>query len=265
MMQKINMIGGGFQFDVCSSGNNKNKYVEWVKDGSANISIHIDREIFYKLHDNRVKKYAWIAESSAIIPDVINRVKSQIHILDEIYELIFTHDKRLLPISNKMRFVIPNACPWIQDRQIHPKHKLVSMIASQKQMCDGHKYRVMWLNKLQNQIDTYGRNHNPIVRKEYGLNDYYFSVAIENDNYPSIFCEKITDCFATGTIPIFWGSPDIGEFFNENGIITLTDDFDVNSLSIDLYQSKMDAIQDNFEKTISFSTAEDYIYLNYIK
>ena len=41
-MVNINMIGGGFQHDVCSSALNKNEYVNWVKNRSAIISIHID-------------------------------------------------------------------------------------------------------------------------------------------------------------------------------------------------------------------------------
>jgi hypothetical protein len=45
------------------------------------------------------------------------------------------------------------------------------------------------------------------------------SFAFENANYPGAFCEKLTDFFATGTIPIYWGNPDIGEFFDTNGII----------------------------------------------
>ena len=257
------MIGGGFQHDICSSANNQNQYVEWVKDNSSNISIHIDRGIFYDMYSDK-RKFGWIAESSAIIPDIINNVKNQINKLNDCYELIFTHDKRLLGLSDKMRLVIPNACPWIQDRKIYNKTKLISMIASHKQMCEGHKYRVSWIDKLQGQLNMFGYGSNPINKKEQGLNDYYFSVAIENDNYSNIFCEKLTDCFATGTIPIYWGSPDVGEIFNEDGIIRLTDNFKISDLSIDLYESKLDIIKENFEKSISIPTAEDYIYSNYL-
>jgi len=68
-----------------------------------------------------------------------------------------------------------------------------------------------------------------------------------------------------GTIPIFWGTPDIGNYFNENGIIKLTDDFNISDLSVDLYHSKMDAILENYELSVNLPTAEDYIYLNYLK
>ena len=87
---------------------------------------------------------------------------------------------------------------------------------------------------------------------------------MENDNYPNIFCEKITDCFATGTIPIFWGTPNIGDFFNKDGIIML-EDFTLEDLSIDLYYSKLDAIKDNLERVIEWPISEDCMYLNFIK
>jgi len=261
---KINMVGGGFQHEICSSAKNTPKYVEWDKLGNANISIHIDNGIRYPI--NKLKKnYAWIVESSAFIPDLINWISKNVSYLEDNFELIFTHDKRLLDLSNKFRLVICNAAPWIIDRKIHNKSKLISMIGSTNKFFGGHIYRHQIMEKYKNQMDCFGIGHNPIKNKEEGLNDYYFSIAMENDNYPNIFCEKITDCFATGTIPIFWGTPTIGEFFNENGIIMLTDNFKAEDLSTDLYHSKMEYIKENFERAINLPTAEDYIYENHIK
>ena len=262
---KINMVGGGFQHVDCSSANNSNKYVQWVKDGSSDVSIHIDWSIMEGFGDKSKKKYAWLAESSAIIAKLIETVKTNIDVINEEYELIFTHDKRLLDLSPKMRFAIPNACPWVKDIGIHNKNKLLSMIGSNKNMCNGHRYRLEWIKKLQDKIPIFGWGHNQISTKDIGFKDYYYSICMENDNYPSIFTEKITDAFAMGTIPIFWGTPDIGEYFNPNGIITLTDDFDINTLSIDFYYSKMEYIRENHQIALELPTAEDYIYLNYLK
>ena len=50
----INMIEGGFQHDVCSSALNENEYVEWVKDGSANISVHIDYGLFIPVEKTKL-------------------------------------------------------------------------------------------------------------------------------------------------------------------------------------------------------------------
>ena len=54
-----------------------------------------------------------------------------------------------------------------------------------------------------------------------------FSIAIENASYETYFTEKLLDCFATGTIPVYYGAPDIGDYFNKDGIIDLSEEFDV--------------------------------------
>ena len=261
---KINMIGGGFQHDICSSAGSVPKYVEWDKRGGADISIHIDYAIQQPV-DKTKKNYAWISESPAIVSSLNDWVPRNISYIENNFELIFTHDIRFLPLSNKIKLVIMSAIPWIKDRGIHKKNKLASMIASSKMMCSGHMYRQQILQKFRSQIDCFGNSYNPITKKEIGLNDYCFSIAMENDIHSNYFSEKISDCFATGTIPIYWGMPAIGKFFNDNGIILLLDDFKIGDVSTDLYYSKMEYILDNFERVNKLPIAEDYIFENYIK
>jgi hypothetical protein len=88
---------------------------------------------------------------------------------------------------------------------------------------------------------------------------------MENGTYPLMYTEKISDCFAMGTIPIYWGTDRIGEIFDDNGIIILTDDFKIEDLSVELYLSKLDSVKNNYEIIIDMPTAEDYIYNKYIK
>ena len=98
------------------------------------------------------------------------------------------------------------------------------MIASNKNMCEGHRLRLEWVDRIGDQLDLYGRGFKEIADKEEGLCDYMFSVAIENGQYETYFTEKLLDCFATGTIPVYLGAPDIGEHFNKDGIIDLTEE-----------------------------------------
>ena len=264
------MIGGGFQHDVCSSAGNTPKDIDWVRDKErtadnvGDISIHIDFDMS-RPPDKTKKNYAWVLESSGFLPSLISWVRGNIPFLEDNYELIFTHDKSLLPLSPKMRLIICNAAPWVMDRKIHPKTKLVSMITSSKTSSPGHRYRMGVLEKYRGVVDCFGHGHNPIDKKEDGLNDYFFSIAVQNANYSNFFTEELTDCFATGTIPIFWGSEDIGEIFNENGIIRLTENFKIEDLSEDLYWSKFEFVKDNFERIMNLPTVEDFIYNNFIK
>jgi hypothetical protein len=90
-----------------------------------------------------------------------------------------------------------------------------------------------------------------------------FSVSIENGSYSSYFTEKILDCFATGTIPVYYGSPDISSFFNPKGIIFIDENFSFDQLTADNYHRRMDAIIDNYQRLNNFHTAEDYIFNTY--
>ena len=72
-----------------------------------------------------------------------------------------------------------------------------------------------------------------IPNKEIGLKDYRFSFCVENDTYDTYFTEKILDCFATGTIPVYLGAPDIGNHFNMDGIIILSEEFDVSEFGLE--------------------------------
>jgi hypothetical protein len=49
------------------------------------------------------------------------------------------------------------------------------------------------------------------------------------------------------------------------GIGTAVDDFSIEDLSFELYNSKLDAIKDNFDRGFNLLLPEDYIYINFIK
>jgi len=261
---RINLFGGGFQHAFSSSGWSMPKLMEWDNLGNSSVSVYVD-EAMTSTPKKFKKNYAWLLESSVIRQPLIEWMKNNVKQLEDNFELIFTYDKSLLEISDKMRIVLPPAVPWINNRGIHKKNKLISMIVSNKKMCDGHKYRHEIMNKYKGQMDCFGEGHNKIADKEDGLNDYYFSIAMENGNYPNYFTQTLTDCFVTGTIPIYWGAPTIEEYFNDKGIIFLDENFKIEDLSPELYYSKMEYIQDNFERANNLPIAEDYIYENYIK
>lgn len=264
MKQKINMVGGGFQHEVCSSAGSVPKLMEWVKDNSAPISIYIDHAI-KNISDPNKECYGWLCESRTINVGLYEWCIKNLDHIENNFKFVFTHDKRLLSVSNKFKMVICSAKPWVKDCGLHNKTKLTSMIASNKVRCPEHTYRQEVVQKYRNSLDLFGRGFNNILNKEVGLKDYYFSIAMENGNYPLMYTEKIADCFATGTIPIYWGNEQISEVFDSNGIIMLTKDFDLNILTSELYHTKIESVKKNYEIIMKFPTAEDYIYENFIK
>jgi hypothetical protein len=152
---------------------------------------------------------------------------------------------------------------WIKNRGIHNKTKLISMVSSGKSFCKGHEFRNKMMEKFKESnynIDYYGRSFNPFKVKEDVLNDYYFSITIENEKYSNYYTEKLMDCFATGTIPVYHGTPDLPKMFNPDGVFILEENFDFNLLTPELYYEKMDAIKENYNLCIKHTSADDFIY-----
>ena len=262
---KINLFCGD-NLEPSSSALNATKHVQWVYDGSGEVNIYVSQRALDALNDTSGKPtYIWLLESKQIIPQYYQWIIDNYEFVTSRVDGIFSCDKELCAKYPKISYSLINAVPWVQDRKVHEKTKLVSMIASNKRMCEGHAKRLQFVDKFRDKLDFYGRGFNEISCNEDCLRDYMFSVGIENAVYDTYFTEKLTDCFACGTIPIFYGCKGVTEYFNEDGIIFLDDDFDLSMLTKDLYYSKMDVIKDNFERSINFPVAEDYLYLNYFK
>lgn len=260
---KINMVGGGFQHSI-STNDLPPKFIEWIKDGSASISIHIDNGLHLPFND-QTKNYGWLCESKTIIPHLYEWAKNNIELLKNKFIKVFTHDVELSKSSDIFQLTQCSAKSYLSHGEIYPKTKLVSMIASNKTMCSEHIYRQQMIHKFSKDCDHFGRGYNPINNKEDGLKDYCFSFAMENATYSNMFTEKITDCFMTGTIPIYYGISNIGDYFNTDGIIILDDNFKIEDLSFELYHSKIDAVIDNLKRSIDFPHAEDYILKTFIE
>ena len=267
MKQKINMIGGGFRHCGGTNAFILPKKVEWnINDESAPISFHIDSSIFMQPNPNK-KNYGMLCEGSHIIHNVVDAVKKNIHVLEQYYELIFTHDVSLLKLSSKMALIPPSSTSWILegDRKIYKKSKNVSMVASKKVMCTEHHYRQLVAKKYQDKIDLFGRGRKTEIKDKIdGVRDYRFSIAMENNCYNNAYSEKISDCFCVGTIPIYFGPPVVNEIFNPDGIIDIKN-FSLNDLTEDLYNDKIEAVKENYHIACNMPFPEDYAFENYIK
>lgn len=269
-MDKVifNQIGGSFQHAYSSCGWEHPKYVTWDKTNqSGDISVHIDEAVFNVPVNRNKYNIAWFAESPWLVRKftILLENEQYINYLKQNFKVILSNDKPLIKQYDFIKYCIPTAYPWIKDKRIYNKSKFISIIASEKNEAPGHQLRHYLVNTLKDYIDVYGRAYNPIEKKEIGLQDYMYSIVIENVKCDGYFTEKIGDCFATGTIPIYWGDDTIGEYFNEDGIIKLTDEFDFSILTEDVYNSKMGSIIENFKKINSFNIPEDYIFTHYLK
>jgi hypothetical protein len=70
-------------------------------------------------------------------------------------------------------------------------------------------------------MHRFGHGVKPIADKWDGLAPYRYSIAIENSQVPHYWTEKIADCFLAGTVPIYWGCPNIEDYFPSDAMIRL--------------------------------------------
>jgi len=266
-MKKIKIFDTLFSHNPYSCLNCESDYLEWDVNPSevnkGDIVFFTDSSL-HKVNDFKdldIKRIAWLVESPAIINQDI--IFQYIGIFDEIYTL----RKDYLEISPKFR-LLPVWGSWIKysDRKIYEKNKLLSIIASYKTQTDGHQFRHKIINLFSDKFDVFGSGYNPLDDKLYGLKDYKFSIIIENTKADYYFTEKLLDCFTTGTIPIYWGCPSIGDFFNKNGILSFNnlDELNdiINMISNELYIELKPYIEENFLLANKYKTPEDYL-INY--
>ena len=207
------------------------------------------------------KMYSWLCESSAIISDTVQFIKDNLELVMSHYKKIFTCDYSLVSLHDRIEFCPPGSnMPWVTDE---PKDKtnLVSIISSGKNTTDGHKLRNKCVEYCLNNpgFDVYGRAFNPIERKDEALLPYMFSIVYENCCCDKYYTEKITDCFASKTIPIYWGTNLIKEDFNEDGII-FVDNLPKTILSAEIYHSKIDSVNENYDRVKKLEAADDLVY-----
>jgi hypothetical protein len=139
---------------------------------------------------------------------------------------------RIIPTHELNTWMVDKDFDWLYSEKDIPKSKTLSVISSDQTWLPGHKLRYAFVNKLighfKDKIDVFGRGFNPVDDKFDALADYKYSVAIENSVIPGYFTEKITDCYLTHTMPIYFGCPDIAEYFDPESL-SIVDPYDFKS------------------------------------
>lgn len=139
------------------------------------------------------------------------------------FHRVLSHDDSILAaIPNGIKH--PFGTSWVPHDagEKAAKTQRMSLIASAKRDSVGHLLRhemVGFVREQQPDVTVLGRGYAPFENKQDGLAPYKFSVVIENTREPNYFTEKIVDAVLCETVPIYWGCPNIGEFFDPACII----------------------------------------------
>lgn len=229
----------------------------------SNICFFTDNCLHLVNSDPSKIKIAWLCEPIAINSYIYDYIKHKYNDFD----YILTYDKDLINIDNNKFLFYPHGGCWIKDCdiKIYEKNKLCSIISSNKRMTIGHNLRHEIISKYDN-IDVYGRGYKPIENKILGIKDYMFHIVIENSIQDDYFTEKIIDSLALGSIPIYYGTKNINNYFNGilcfNNIIEFDEIFK-KYVNMEYFNNTYKNIYLNHNETKKYIIAEDYIFEKY--
>lgn len=200
------------------------------------------------------------------------------------FHSIVTYDDEVLRMCPNAKKYLCGGC-WIHPSErnktvITDKEFRVSTIVGWKAMGEGHRLRQL-IYKRQTEMKipyTFFRSSHDKIIEEITTNPIYkhdskfelfrtfqFSLIIENSKQLNYFTEKLIDCFITKTVPIYWGCPNIGEYFLTEGMIllqssTVEEFFEkVSNLTPDTYSQMLPMIEQNYQRCLQYVTVEDNI------
>lgn len=229
----------------------KNQYPQglpnFVNDKSYKIFCHI----------NEPTTSRWVEP----IDHIINHHKS--------YDKIITSNQKVLNNCNNAIFMAYGTT-WLNKSKHHPdsfgkftknlgelkKELSLSMVCGSLSGKPGYNLRhIIFQN--QNRIDIpkkfYSSTRFIIPGYQTLPNDdkihlfsSMYSVVVESTKEQNYFTEKLIDCLITKTIPVYWGCPNIADFFDDSYWIKV-EDLATFKFTEEYYYKNLNKIEKNFE------------------
>jgi hypothetical protein len=187
-------------------------------------------------------------------PDIIHRKHLQLlRVSSRRFHRILTRSPFALSrFRNARRFVAAVTRIHPADRPVPTKTAMTSLIASGKRDQTGHRLRHEVVEVIRSEgldVAVMGAGYAPFAEKHEGLEPFRYSVVIENISEQSYFTEKLIDCCLCRTVPIYWGAPDVGKWFNPDGMVICRNRDEISAAlrqtSPEDYAARAGAIEEN--------------------
>lgn len=197
------------------------------------------------------------------------------------YQSVLTYNPTILQTCSNTKYILFPACSWIsgdhyRSLTVSQKQFQISCLTGFKQMTEGHTFRlqlyfhqaqiqqhintpITWFRSSAGQILPELTN-NPIIQSDKFplFETFQYSFVIENSSQTNYFTEKLIDCLITKTIPIYYGCPNIHEYFDTKGWILLTEPDPFHRINEFIYKWKLA----NYSEQ-SYSQYKETIETNY--
>lgn len=231
------------------------KYFEWEYANAQSARFVTDGDIKDARGEGQV---AWLLEPYALHQENYYRA------MGKKFDAVLAHSK----CGWMGAKFYPYGGSWIAfDRWgVHEKTKDVSLILSDKDTLPGHKLRHRAAEILKDKVDIF--HHFP--SKFEALAPYRYSIVIESVKNSWYFTEKLVDCLSVGTTPIYWGTPEVCKFFDEDGIIPVDSVAEIEKFVYmartygrESFEERRSVAEKNVELCRDWAVCEDNIYAMY--
>ena len=138
----------------------------------------------------------------------------------------------------------------------------LSVICSNKRHTENHKLRVEFLNILKNHFKDkllwFGNGINEIENKFEVISNSKYHIVLENDSKYNLISEKLYDSYLGLSFPIYYGAPNINDYFDINSLSMIN----INDINGSI-RTIENVINNNFyDKNINLLNSEKEKVLN---
>lgn len=256
------------------------RYILWDRYNYALKTHFYTHYEAFNLIGRPDKRFAVLNESRAVSNACYRKYLRERKYFENEFNYVFTFDEEILDkIANSK--LVPFGAGFnygeISPDNYKYKDKNISILASNKHSARLHVIRqetarYCLRNKLADTFGNFKGGDGVYVPIELPFKRYRYSIVIENYLSAYYFTEKIFNCFISQTIPVYLGASRIHEFFNPDGIITLSlDDINHNLEKVltqctpEEYERRLPAVLDNYERAKEFANIYDYMFAKHLK
>ena len=159
-------------------------------------------------------------------------------------------------LPSKKRFAVSSICGT--KNAPNAKGHFLRMVLYHNQKLFTHMPMTLYRSSYQKPVlPDCGSNPFLGPRKTQLFETFQFSIIIENAKQRNYFSEKIMDCLLAKTIPIYYGCPNIGDFFDVRGFIIIDAEeieptihelyYKISQLDEGYYSRHLEFIENNYK------------------
>ena len=266
-MNRVRLLDGSFTHEMSATLSGENTGLpstnfKWCRNRCDSLTTwYTDMHLIKAATDFHPERIAWLLEPPSI-SDTHYRLAYE---LRKQFRHIFTFVRFYVEMGHPYKFY-PLGGSWIAEENwgLWGKGRNVSIIASEKSISDGHRLRHKIIKRFRGEVQPFGFGYRKVKSKVEALCDYRYSIVVESWRGDWYFSEKLIDCLSVGTVPIYWGCPEIGKFFDEGGIIPFHEIDNLYQIldfaGPDDYKRRTRAVKRNIEKAKQYRCAEDWLH-----